>query len=279
MTGKILVTGATGNTGAYLVETLVARGEKVKAASRLGKTVGGAEAVRFDLTDPSTYPAAFDGVDRTFLVIPAGYLNNVQFLDGFIRHAAERRVKVVFQTAFGVGNDPTSPYRKAELVLESSGTPFVILRPNWFSDNFNTFWLPGIRRGIIAVPAGDGKSSFIDTRDIGDSAVAALTSPAFDGKGFELTGPQALDYAEAAETISKIIGKPIRYEPLTSEAFVAMLTRTGMPEDYAAHLAELFTMVPKGWTAAVTDAVETLTGKPARSLAAYAAHNRAKFLD
>lgn len=278
MSGKILVTGATGNTGTWLVQTLIAKGQQVKAASRSGKPVGGAQGVRFDMTDASTYADAFDGVDRAFLVIPSGYLNNVAFLESVIGFAAERGVKIVFQTAFGVGHDPESPYYKAEKFLAATGAPHVILRPNWFSDNFHTFWLPGIRHGVIAVPAGEGKSSFIDVRDIADCAAAGLTSSVFDGQGFELTGPEALDYAEAAAILSAEIGKPIQYKAMTDEAFIAMLTNVGMPKDYASHLADLFAMVPKGWTAPVTDAVETLTGHPARSLATYAHDNRDKFL-
>lgn len=278
MSKKILVTGATGNTGAYLVEKLLASGHAVKAASRSGRLVAGAEVVRFDLTESSTYPAAFEDVDRVFLIIPAGRLNNVEFLEPFIRFAADRQVKIVFQTAYGVENDPTSPYRRAELVLEGAGAPFTILRPNWFSDNFHTFWLPAVRHGLIAVPAGDSKSSFVDTRDIADSAFAALTSSRFDGRGFTLTGPEALGYAEAAAILAKAIGRPVEYDPVSDAQFIAILTGAGMPEDYAAHLAELFAMARKGWTAAVTGDVQELTGKPARSLAVYAADIRAKFL-
>ena len=43
---------------------------------------------------------------------------------------------------------------------------FVVLRPNWFSDNFHTFWREGIKQRVLAVLAGDGRSSFIDARDI-----------------------------------------------------------------------------------------------------------------
>lgn len=279
MSNKILVVGATGNTGTYLVEQLVALGENVRAASRSGRPVAGAEGVRFELTDETTYAAAFEDVDRAFLVIPAGRLNDVGFLETFIRFAAARKVKIVLQTALGVGSVLSSPYYKAEQTLKSAGIPFVILRPNWFSDNFHTFWIQGIRHGVIAIPAEDSKSSFIDIRDIADCAVAALTSSQFDGEGYELTGPEALDYHEAAAILSAAIGKPIRYAAVSDAEFIGILTGAGMPEDYAAHLAELFSTAKAGFTAVVSDAVERLTGKPARSLAVYAADNRDKFVD
>lgn len=270
MTGKILVLGASGNVGRPLVEALLAKGEKVKAASRAGKPNSGAEGVVFDYADRSTFSQAFDGVDRAYVLLPAGYADSKGLLLPVIEAAAARKVKVVFQSVFGVDADDSIPYRQVELALERFGTPYVILRPNWFSDNFHTFWKVGIDHGEIALPAGDGKSSFIDARDIAASAAAALTTSAFDGQSFNLTGPEALSYAEAAKVLSDVIGKPIAYKAIDDGAFVDILTGAGVPEDYALMLASIFYPVREGWTAAVTDAVERLTGTPARSLDTYA---------
>ncbi|MBB3609244.1 SDR family oxidoreductase [Rhizobium sp. BK602] len=270
MTGKILVLGASGNVGRPLVEALLAKGEKVKAASRAGKPIGGAEGVAFDYADRSTFSQAFDGVDRAYVLLPAGYADSKGLLLPVIEAAAARKVKVVFQSVFGVDADDSIPYRQVELALEKSGTPYVILRPNWFSDNFHTFWKVGIDHGEIALPAGDGKSSFIDARDIAASAAAALTTSAFDGQSFNLTGPEPLSYADAAKILSDVIGKPIAYRAIDDGAFVDILIGAGVPEDYALMLASIFYPVREGWTAAVTDAVERLTGTPARSLETYA---------
>ncbi len=193
-----------------------------------------------------------------------------------IAAAVARGVKVVLQTAFGVDADDNIPYRQVELALIRSGTPHVILRPNWFADNFHTFWKPGIDHGRIALPAGDGKTSFIDTRDVAASAAAALTSDRFDGGAFVLTGPAALSYAEAAAILSPVVGRPVAYEPIDDETFVGILTGAGVPEVYARFLAMIFHTVREGWNAAVTDAVETLTGKPPRSLETYARDNTAR---
>jgi uncharacterized protein YbjT (DUF2867 family) len=58
MTGKILVIGSTGTIGTPLMKALLSKGESVKAASRSGNAMGGAEGVRFDYTDASTYADA-----------------------------------------------------------------------------------------------------------------------------------------------------------------------------------------------------------------------------
>ncbi|QCI67570.1 NAD(P)H-binding protein [Phreatobacter stygius] len=277
MAGTILVLGATGNVGAPLVETLVASGERVKAASRSASPVAGAEAVRFDISATDGFAAALDGVDRAYVLVPAGHLNVVELLAPVIEAAAGRRIKVVLQTALGVDADETIPYRQAERLLERSGTPFVILRPNWFADNFHTYWLEGVRHGVIAVPAAQAKTSFIDARDIAASAAAVLTSSRFDGQAFNLTGPAALGYADAAAILSETANRPIAYQAVDDAAFVGLLTGAGVPADYARFLAVLFHPVREGWTTGVTDAVEVLTGKAPRRLETYARDHAARF--
>jgi uncharacterized protein YbjT (DUF2867 family) len=275
MTNKILVLGATGNVGTPLVKALLAKGEAVKAASRSGKPVEGAEGVTFDYADPSSVAAAFDGVDRLYLMLPAGYVAAKEMLLPVVEAAVARNVKIVFQSVFGVEADDSIPYRQVEIAIEKSGVPYVILRPNWFADNFHTYWKAGLDHGVIAVPAADGKSSFIDVRDIAASAAAALTTDRFDGRAFNLTGPEALGYADAAEILSGVVGKPVAYKPVEDDAFIALLTGAGVPADYAGLLTSIFYPVRQGWTAAPTGDVETLTGKAPRSVATYAADNAA----
>lgn len=273
MAGKVLVLAANGTVGSKVVAGLVAKGEQVKAASRSGTAPAGAEGVVFDLADPATFARAFEGVDRLFLVMPSGYLDVVRLLTPLVDLAAARKVKVVFMTVFGADADESIPYRQVERALERSGTGYVILRPNWFTDNLGTYWIQGIRQGVISVPAADGKTSFIDARDIAGAAVAALTSASFDGKAFNLTGPEALSYADAARLVSEATGKTVKYVPATDEGFVALLTGAGVPAAYAEFLASIFHPVRQGWTAAVTQDVKTLTGKPPRTVAEWVREN------
>ena len=269
MTNKILVLGATGNIGKPLTNALVAKGEKVKAASRTGKAVAGAESVVFDFSGLSTIDNAFEGVDRVYVMVPTGHIDVVSLVTPVLDVAIKKGVKIVLQSVLGVDADDSIPYRQLELKVERSGVPFVILRPNWFSDNFHTFWLAGIKQGVIAVPAAQGKSSFIDVRDIAESAAAALTTTKFDGNAFNLTGPEALSYADAAEKLSKASGHAIQYQAIDDDTFVGILTGVGVPKDYASFLASIFYPVREGWTASTTDAVETLTGHAPRALQTY----------
>ena len=273
--GKTLVFGATGNVGRPLVRGLVAQGFDVRAASRGGAVVEGAEGIAFEFGKPAMLDGAFDGVTQAYVLLPSGYVNVKELLSPIIETAIERNVKVVFQSVFGVDADDSIPYRQVEIALEKAAIPYVILRPNWFSDNFHTFWKPGIDHGRIALPAGEGKSSFIDARDVAACAVAALSSTQFDGRAFNLTGPEALSYAQAASIIANVVGRPVEYEAITDDAFVGILTGAGVPGDYAHFLASIFYPVRQGWTSAVTGDVETLTGRAPRSVEEYAADNAA----
>jgi uncharacterized protein YbjT (DUF2867 family) len=274
---KILVLGATGHVGRPLVKDLIAKGEAVKAASRAGQPVEGAEGVAFDLAKPD-FGTLFAGADRLFMMLPSGYTDSKGLLLPIVNAAAARKVKIVFMSAFGADADDSIPYRQVEIAVEKSGVPFVILRPNWFADNFHIFWKHGIDHGQISVPAADGKSSFIDARDIAASAAAALTSSRFDGKAFNLTGPAALSYGEAAAILSGVLGRKIAYQPLDDAAFTAMLTGAGVSADYAGFLAMIFQPVREGWTARVTGDVKELTGRAPRSLRDYAEHNSSALL-
>jgi uncharacterized protein YbjT (DUF2867 family) len=271
MAETILVFGATGTVGQHVVADLVAAGRPVRAATRGGAAPAGAEGVAVDLDDPAGLGRAFDGVASVFLLLPTGSVDPIARITPAIEAAARARARIVFMSAMGVDADENIPYRRIERLIEGSGSPFAVIRPNWFMDNFHTFWRPGVSAGTIALPAGEGRTSFVDARDIGATAAALLVSGRHDGTFNDLTGPEALGYAEAAAILSRATGRTIGYQAIDDEAFVAMMTGAGVPEAYARFLASIFHPVREGWTAKVTDAVARITGRAPRTLAAYAA--------
>ena len=278
MSDRILVIGGNGNVGTPLVRELVRRGEKVRVGSRNPTApANGVETVRLDLTDPATFVAAFDGVDRAYVLAPTGNADVGGLLTPVLDAAIERGGKVVLQTAMGVDADDNIPFRQLELKLERASTPYVILRPNWFTDNLRTYWARDISEGVIRVPAGESKTSFIDARDIAASAAAALTETRFDRRAFDLTGPEALSYANVADLLAKATGRDIAYRSADDELFVSRRIADGFQEPYARLLAAIFHPVREGWAAKVTDAVKTLTGAEPRTVAAYVRENAAAF--
>jgi len=127
---KILVIGATGHVGRPLIRDLIARGEQVKAASRSGAPVEGAEGVAFDIAKPDL-TTLFAGVDRLFLLLPGGYADSKGLLLPIVQAAAARKVKIVFMSALGVdADDSIATERSQHLHSCASSTTKIDRRAN-----------------------------------------------------------------------------------------------------------------------------------------------------
>lgn len=116
-------------------------------------------------------------------------------------------------------------------------------------------------QGAFYVPAGDAKVSHIDARDIARVAVKTLTTPGHEGRAYDLSGPQSLSYAEAAEILSRVLGKKVTYVAVTDDAAKAGMIAGGIPEFYADYLIDLNQAYRKGAGATVTSTVKDVTGR------------------
>ena len=170
-----LVIGASGTVGSELSRRLAERGHRVLRATSKPAAVG---QVRLDLVSGEGVAAAFAGVDRAFLLAPPGHVNQHELLVPAIEAARAQGVKkLVLMSAMGANASDELPLRRAELALIGSGLAWNVIRPNWFMQNFHTFWLEGIRtQGKIQLPVGRAKGSFIDARDIAAVAAHSTTS-------------------------------------------------------------------------------------------------------
>ena len=275
---RILVVGASGTVGSELSRLLAAQGEAVrKATSRVPQT---ADQVQVDLVTGAGLKAAFDGVDRAFFLAPPGHADQEALLAPLIEEAKARGLKkVVLMTAMGANADEAAPMRKAERRLEATGLPFNIIRPNWFMQNFHTFWLHGIQTaGQIFLPVGQAKGSFIDARDIAAVAAKLLTTETFANREFDLTGGRALDHAEVAAILTQATGRPIGFTDITPEAMLQGLLGAGLPRDYAEFLVLILGYFKAGYSERITDAVQAITGRAPRTLAQYAADYRSAWV-
>jgi uncharacterized protein YbjT (DUF2867 family) len=274
-----LVIGATGTVGSAVLHELVQRGVPVRAVSSRAAAASsaGVEWVRADVVSGAGIADAFNGVSRAFVLVPPGHANQHELVIPLVEQAKRSGLeKVVLMTAFGANANPQAPLRLAELALEASGLNYNILRPNWFMQNFNQAWLPGIlASGKVHLPVGDAKASFIDTRDIGAVAARLLAEPGFDREAIDLTGPAALSVAEAVAELSKAAGVSIGYEAITPEAMRAALLGAGLPAAYADFLVLIMGFLAAGYNAPVTDGVRRVLGRDPIAFARYAQDHRA----
>jgi uncharacterized protein YbjT (DUF2867 family) len=276
---KILILGASGNVGSALAQQLTAAGETVVRATSKKENLQ-ADQVHYDIAQNVGLEAALEGVDRAFVLMPPGYTNQDVLAAPLFAAARERGLKkVVFMTAMGANADPNAPMRKAEIALEQSGIPYNIIRPNWFMQNFNSFWIQGIlEQGKIFLPVGDAKGSFIDARDIAAVAATLLTSDTFANRDFDLTGAESLDHHEVAAILSEVTGKTITYQEVSPEAMRSNLLAAGLPADYSEFLLLILSFFKLGYSAAVLPTVEEITGKAPISFRQYAQDYRQAWL-
>jgi uncharacterized protein YbjT (DUF2867 family) len=100
-------------------------------------------------------------------------------------------------------------------------------------------------------------------RDIGRVVATILTTPGHAGKAYELTGPEALTYAERATILSEVLGRPIHYVSPPDADWVTGLTASGVSEWLAEGMLDLMHYYQKGKAARISSAVEQITGKAA----------------
>lgn len=263
----ILVLGGKGKTGRRIARRLESAGQHVRTASRTGSDV------HLDLDNPTTWVPAIDGVAAAYLVEPdlQAAIDRPMRIPGLVSEAVAAGVRrLVFLSAPGVETDDTHPLKAAEQAVRDSGVEWTILRPTWFSQNFSeASFLPGILAGTLALPTGDGRTPFIDAADIAEVAAAALTDGRHSGQIYELTGPRAISFGEAADLIGKATGRTIRHLDIDPEAFVDRQVANGTPPAVARLLTDLFIEIRNGSAAALSDGVQRALGRPPRSFEDY----------
>ncbi|MBI5719207.1 MAG: NAD(P)H-binding protein [Burkholderiales bacterium] len=275
---KTLVIGASGTVGSELARLLAARGHEVVRSTHRAPTQPG--QVQVDLATRQGLAAAFEGVTRAFLLSPPGHAQQDALLVPLIEEARERGLaKVVLLSAMGANADEAAPLRKAELALERSGLAWNVIRPNWFMQNFNTFWLHGLReQGAIFLPVGRAKGSFVDARDIAAVAAELLSRSDLDGRDFDLTGAEAFDHHEVAAILSRETGRTLGFEDITPEAMLKGLLDAQVPRPYAEFLVLILGFFKAGYAERTTDAVQAILGRAPGSFAQYAKDYRAAWL-
>jgi uncharacterized protein YbjT (DUF2867 family) len=267
-----LVLGGTGKTGRRILDQLVQDGHTARAAARNpGPAAPGVEPVRFDWDDPSTHDAALAGVEAVYVVPPALRNDHPPLLGALARRAADAGAqRLVLLSARGADRAP-GPLGEAEQAVASAGLPVVVVRPTWFMQNFTeSFFAPGVAEGAVVAPTGDGAEPFIDAADIAAVAAAALAGRVPPG-GYDLSGPQALTFAEAAAVLSERTGRPVAHVDLPVEQWVAGAADNGLPVEYAGLLGRLFGLIRDGSDAELSDGVQVALGRPATSFADWAA--------
>lgn len=265
----LLITGASGHIGGRAAELVLAAGQPLRLMIRNedpAPTRADAQVVRADYADADSLGPAFAGVS-TALIVSGGGAPGQRALthkNAFEAAARAHVGHVIYLSLQGASPDSKYPYNRdhdqSERFLAATGVPHTILRDSFYMDMFlDKFDAHGVIRG----PAGDGRGAFVSREDVAQTAAAALLSP--PGGTLDVTGPESLTVAEIATRLSKIQGRPLRFENESSEAMRARLQKEEWPSGKIDLEVGWFEAIGAGELAATTDTVEKLTGrKPLR---------------
>jgi uncharacterized protein YbjT (DUF2867 family) len=260
-TTPILIIGKNGKTGARVNQRLQNLGYTTRAVSR-------STTPSFDWNNPQNWSSVLDGVKSAYvtyqpdLAVPQAEAAINEFLSVAIKSGLQHIVLLS-----GRGEEGAE---RAEMILQSSGINWNIVRCSWFAQNFSeSFMLQGIVDGELVLPANNTVEPFIDADDIADVVVATLTQTAAQNMLYELTGPRALNFADCVDEISQALQRPLKFTPVPIEAYIDVLKQQGVPEDMQWLLRELFTVVLDGRNSQVKDGVEQALGRPATDFKTY----------
>ena len=275
----ILIIGGRSKVGAALIGELLGRGQQVRALVRAGEPAGGlpaaAGAVTGDLADEGSLVTAMEGVEKVFL-LSSPHPDAISWHRNAIDAARRTQVQLLVRSSiFGADRESTAEFISAHTAcdryLEDSGLPHVIVRPNLFLQNIPGSTIPSIdASGTFYINAGDARISMADTRDVAAVAAVALTEPGHAGAAYDITGPEALSYADVAAKLTSVMGRRITYIGAPDDAVRQALLGAGLNEWFANALVGLYQDYRRsgtdGYAAQVTGTVRQLTGRPARSL-------------
>ncbi|MFP4014658.1 MAG: SDR family oxidoreductase [Chitinispirillaceae bacterium] len=266
---RILVTGATGVVGTELVRRFAAVGVGVRAAIRgqaRNEKLFGQEVVQtvpFDFTDKTLVDNALDGIREVFLLTPE-VPEMAEYVRIFLEQAREKQVShIVLMSFLGADRVPmirlSRWHHEAELYVMESGIPYTIVRPNLFMQNFITRTQPS--GGLIYLPLGKGKVSYVDARDVAvASAEILVTAHQHASKVYRLTGPQSLSIHQVTQIISEVTRTHVEFADISEETARHVLESSGMPAWHVDANMELYALERAGLLEEVSADYQLLTG-------------------
>lgn len=274
----ILVTGASGKLGRLTIDALLARGASpadVVAGARTPDAIAdlaarGIRTVELDYNVPETITAALQDVDAVLLVSGsepgrrlAGHKN---VIDAAVAAGVGKLVYTSAPKATSVEWALAADHRATEQALGESGLPFVVVRNNWYTENYTQDVLRAADSGVIAASVGDGRVASASRADFAEGAAVVLLAEGHLGRTYEFAGDVSWDYDELAAAASEILGRDVAYARLSTAEHVAALEGAGLDAETARFVTGIDTAIRDGVLADSDGTLSRLIGRPTTPL-------------
>ncbi|MBO9574896.1 MAG: NAD(P)H-binding protein [Sphingobium sp.] len=300
MSGKIVISGASGQYGRLATDMLIERGLADRLilitrtpAKLADRTAQGCDVRYGDYDKPETLAEAVKGAEKMLLISGTRVGARVVQHKAAIDAAAAAGVRHILYTSFIGIDDPANPaevrhdHIETEKAMRASGMAWTMLRDAHYADAMILMAGPGAMAiGKWFSNAGTGKEAMVWRDDCVACAVAALTGTGHEGKTYNITGPDLQTFDEVAAIIREVTGCPLDHVSVDDEAQYAMFDAMGIPrrpvdDQYVSGIPwnsdDMVTFgqaIREGYLAIRTDDVEKLTGRKARSVRQMIEENR-----
>jgi NAD(P)H dehydrogenase (quinone) len=283
-----LITGATGTTGKETVRLLLERGHRVRALvhreddrSR-ALAAAGAEVVVGDLLDFHDVSAAVRGVSGVYFCYPIlpGLVDATVI---FAQAATEAGVRsVVNMSQISARREAVSNAARqhwlCERLLDRTSLLTTHLRPTFFAEWLTWWWGLEDGKGILRLPMGEGRHAPIAGIDQAHVIAAVLENPEpHDRQVYPLYGPVELDHHGIAEAMSRALGIPVTYEPISVEQFAEGLASIGKSDHAIQHLSSVAIDYRNGIFQGTNNLVEVIGNRTPLSVEAFVDEERGAF--
>jgi uncharacterized protein YbjT (DUF2867 family) len=283
-----LVTDVTGHVGRAVLAELANQPVPVRAAlqeaGELPVRAPNIEGVHIDPADESSLKRAFEGVEAIFLSCPF----SPQLAEAHMRFVSSAKAAGVTRLVqlSGVGADPHMCcarmlrwYGQAEVSVAAAGLGVTRIRPTMLFQILLEFSQSITQQGVIAGPFRSTRWAWVDARDVGAVAAAALRDPSHVGRTYTVTGSELLSYPQIAERLSTILGKHVGYTDITANEARGWLQAKGMSPVMIEAKLELWDACASNLiNVAPTAVVKEVTGREPRSVEDFMRDYKARFL-
>lgn len=274
----IAITGATGQLGQHVIESLlktvpasqivaiVRNPSKATALSQQGITVRQA-----DYSDEAALTAALQGIDKLLLISSSEVGQRAPQHRNVFNAAKAAHVKFIAYTS--LLHADTSPLGLAdehiatEKMLAESGIAYALLRNGWYTENYLASAPAALEHGVFIGAAGEGKIASATRADYAAAAAHVISEEGHAGKTYELAGDAGWTLSQLAAELAKQSGKKVVYQNLSEADFAAALKNFGLPAGLADMLADSDVGASKGGLFDDSHTLSKLIGRPTTSLA------------
>ncbi len=284
MTRTVLVTGATGTVGRHVVDALADREVTVRVGLRdpesaSEKVTNAAEVVEFDFSRPETWGTALTDIEGLFLLRPptVDTANVIEFAKAAGRVGVAH---IAYLSTLGAEKNVLIPHHRIEKAVVTTDASHTLLRASFFMQNLLEVHRADIvEHDEIFVPAGNGETSFVDARDLGEVAATVLAEPGHENRAYDLTGPEALDYHDVATVFSDVLGRSITYPNPSLLEFGTRMYRRGNSLGFILLMCGIYTTARLGLAGRVTEDSQRILGRPPRDMPAFVDEHVDEFRD